>query len=63
VSFIHSQMKEGEMSEGEGRAALNPPEYDPKDVPLRIKGVERFRPDIVALMDLFASPAPPLMTV
>jgi hypothetical protein len=63
VTFIHSQMEKGRMSEGEGRAALNPPAYDPKKVPLHIKGVGRLKADVVALLDLFASVKPPLVMV
>jgi hypothetical protein len=45
------------------RRLLCIPEYDPKNVPVHVKGVERLRQDFEALNEVFEPTSPPLISV
>jgi hypothetical protein len=62
IAFLHERLADGLLTESEAEAALNPPDYDPKNVPRLVKGVARFCRDVKSLASLFSLKAPPLVT-
>jgi hypothetical protein len=62
-AFIYAKMDEGSLTAEDGEAALNPPTYDPKNVPTVVKGATRLKQDLEALAEIFEPASPPLLSV
>jgi hypothetical protein len=63
TAFVHQRMADGSLSFEDGEAALNPPEYDLKNVPKSVKGVDRLKQDFQALAEVFEPTSPPSISV
>jgi hypothetical protein len=58
TAFVYERMAEGSLSAGDAEAVLNPPDYDPKNVPKFVKGVSRLKQDFEALDAIFEPESP-----
>jgi hypothetical protein len=63
TAFVYERMVDGTLSAGDAEAALNPPDYDPKNVPKFVKGVSRLKQDFEALDAIFEPESPLLMSL